>query len=516
MSRGFSPARSGSFPLPFRKALLLALATALLLTLSFPHARVHPLAWLALVPFFVACRGQGAVRGALLGLALGIGFQASLLSWALFFGPVALVGLVLFKSMAPVLLGAVLGMRRPAGAVGESFYAAAAWVAMEFLQTLGPLGITWGMLGHTQARVPVLIQVGALLGPWGLSFVLALANAAVARWVVCWREAGPSAGAREAAPALAWAAGLSGLVLLFGAWRLAHPPVPAGPPTAWGVVQVSMPQDVKWDPAFQAEIMACLEDLTRQAATQGAQVVVWPETAIPYRGFLETPFLVARVSRLAQDLGVWLLVGSIEAAEEKATWNTATLFSPQGRLAGRHDKHRLVPFGEFLPWKRFLPPLPQLDLVMNYQSGAPPSPLDLGGTPVGVLICYESMVSHLPRDLVRQGARYLVVPTNDAWFGETSAAAHHFDMAILRAVETGRPTIQAGNTGISGFVSATGEVLAETRLMERGVLVASLAPVSEKTLYTRLGDVLAWGCVLWILLAGAGQFSPRSGEGQPA
>jgi len=516
VNREFSPIRSGSFPRTFWQALLMVAATALLLILSFPHARLHSLAWLALVPFLLACRGQGAVRGAVLGLLLGIGFQASLLSWALFFGPLALVGLVLFKSIAPALLGGVLGLRRPGGALGDAFFAASAWVAMEFLQTLGPLGITWGMLGHTQARVPVLIQVGSLVGPWGLSFVLALTNAAMAGWVVRWRGSGLREGTREAGPALAGAAGLCGLVLLFGAWRLAHPPAPFGPPLAWGVVQVSMPQDVKWDPAFQAETMERLESLTRQAAGQGAQVVVWPETSIPYRGFLQTPALVTRVSRLARDLKVWLLVGSIESAGHKATLNTASLFSPQGCLAGRHDKHRLVPFGEFLPWKRYLPPLPQLDLVMNYQPGAPPRPLDLGGTPVGVLICYESMVSHLPADLVAQGARFLVVPTNDAWFGETSAAAHHFDMAILRAVETGRPTIQAGNTGISGFVSATGEVLSETRLMERGVLVAPLAPVSQETLYTRLGDVLAWVCAAWVLLAGLARLSPRSGEVQPA
>ncbi|MGI5843727.1 MAG: apolipoprotein N-acyltransferase [Candidatus Xenobium sp.] len=514
VSRGFSPARSGSFRLPFWQALLLALASALLLHLSFPHARLHPLAWLALIPFLLACRGQGLLRGTILGLVLGICSQTLLLSWTLLFGPLALVGAVCIRSIAPALLGAVLGRRRPGGAVGDAFFAASAWVAMEFLHTLGPLGVTWGMLGHTQARVPVLIQVGALVGPWGLSFILAFTNAAVAAWVVHWRTSGLREGTRRAGPALAWAAGFCSLALLFGTLRLAYPPAASGPPLAWGVVQVSMPQNVKWDPAFQAQTMDRLEALTRQAAAQGAQAVVWPETSIPYRGFLQTPALTFRISRLARDLGIWLLVGSIESAGHQATFNTVSLFSPQGHLVGRHDKHRLVPFGEFLPWKRYLPPLPQLDLVMNYKPGPRPHPLDLGGTPVGVLICYESMISHLPADLAAQGARFLLVPTNDAWFGETTAAAHHFDMAILRAVETGCPTIQAGNTGISGFVSATGEVLSETRLMERGVRVARLVPISGETLYTRIGDLLAWACVAWTLLAVLASLSPRSGEGQ--
>jgi len=488
--QGFSPLE----PLPFRWGLVLAALSALLLHLSFPHARQAWLAWVALVPFLAACRGQGFRRGALLGLVLGIGFQAGLLSWAQRFGPLALVGLVLLKSLAPALAGGILGLglgreRRP---WQRSLFSAATWVAMEFLQTLGPLGITWGMLGHSQARVPVLIQVGALVGPWGLSFVLAMVNAAVAEWALALSGRGSR---REPAVALAWSAALAGLVLLYGTWRMAHPPTPSAEPLAWGVVQVSMPQDVKWDPQFQESILGRLEALSAEAARGGARVVVWPETAIPYRGFLESPHLVNRIGDLARGLGVWLLVGSIESAPGAGTYNTASLFAPDGRLVGRHDKHRLVPFGEFLPGKRYWPPLPQLALVMNYLPGPPPKPLEMESTGFGVLICYESMVSHLARNLVRQGAGFLVIPTNDAWFDRSSAAAHHFDMAIMRAVETGRPTIQAGNTGISGFVTATGQVLAESRLFEQRVLVARLAPVSEATLYTRLGDMLAWVCL---------------------
>ncbi len=494
MPRRFSPLR----PLPFRLGLPLAALSALLLSLSFPHARQAWLAWVALVPFLVACRGQGFRRGALLGLALGVGFQASLLSWAHLFGPLALVGLVFLKSLAPALAGGILGMGLEGRSGQRSLFAAATWVTMEFLQTLGPLGITWGMLGQSQARVPVLIQVGALAGPWGLSFVLALVNAAVAEQVLALWGRGSR---REGAVGLAWAAALAGLVVLFGAWRLEHPPQASAGPVAWAAVQVSMPQNVKWDPQFQETIMRRLEALSAEAARGGAQVVVWPETAIPYRGFLGNPHLVRRIRDLAEGLGVWLLVGSIEPAADGGTHNTASLFSPDGHLAGRHDKHRLVPFGEFLPGKRYWPPLPQLALVMNYLPGPPPRPLQMESTGFGVLICYESMVSHLARDLVRQGASYLVIPTNDAWFDRSSAAAHHFDMAIMRAVETGRPTIQAGNTGISGFVTATGQVLAESRLFERRVLVARLAPVSEPTLYTRVGDLVAWLCLVGTALA---------------
>lgn len=487
----FSPSDGPSSPsrvgLPL--ALGLAALSAFLLYLSFPHPRQNWLAWVALVPFLVACRNQGPWRGALIGAVTGAGFQATLLSWATFFGTFAMVGLVAFKTVAPALLGAALGWYRPRNPLASVAFAALAWLSMELYQTCGPLGMTWGMLSHSQARVPVLIQIGSVFGPWGLSLVIAFVNAALAEW---WLT--------RARTPLAAAAALTALTAVFGLWSLANPPAPSGPPVRWGAVQVSMPQDVKWDPAFQEEIMQRLETLSASAAAQGAQVIVWPETAIPYRQFSEFPGLVHRVAELSRSLRAWLIVGSIERAPGNATYNSAHLFDPQGQMAGRYDKFRLVPFGEFLPWKEYLPKLPGSELVMNYAPGESLKMFSFDGMQVCVLICYESMVADLAREQAAKGANFLVIPTNDAWFGESSAAPHHFDMAIMRAVEMRRPAIQAGNTGISGFVTPTGVVLQESRMNEVVALVESLAPVSELSVYTRLGDLLAYASLLGALV----------------
>lgn len=492
----FSPPPEASSPsrVGLPAALGLAALSALLLYLSFPHPRQNWLAWVALVPFLVACRHQGPWRGALIGAVTGAGFQATLLSWATFFGTFAMVGLVAFKTVAPALLGAALGGYRPRNPLASVAFAAMAWLSMELYQTCGPLGMTWGMLSHSQARVPVLIQIGSLFGPWGLSLVIAFVNAALAEW---WLT--------RARRPLAAAAALTALTAVFGLWCLANPPAPSGPPVRWGVVQVSMAQNVKWDPNFQEEIMQRLETLSASAAARGAQVIVWPETAIPYRQFSEFPGLVHRVAELGRSLRAWLIVGSIERAPGNATYNSAHLFAPDGTMAGRYDKFRLVPFGEFLPWKEYLPKLPGSELVMNYAPGESMKMFGLGtgaGAPVKVcvLICYESMVSDLAREQTAKGANFLVIPTNDAWFGDSSAAPHHFDMAIMRAVEMRRPAIQAGNTGLSGFVTATGQVLQESRMDERVALVESLAPVAELSLYTRMGDVLAYASLLGALV----------------
>jgi apolipoprotein N-acyltransferase len=113
---------------------------------------------------------------------------------------------------------------------------------------------------------------------------------------------------------------------------------------------------------------------------------------------------------------------------------------------------------------------------------------------VGALICFETMDTAMPRLATRSGAQVLAVPTNDAWFFQTNTPMNHFEMAIMRAVENRRPVVQCGNTGISGFIDASGRVLAETKLDERTVVLGEVAPVGVTSLYTRIGDVFAYLC----------------------
>ncbi|MEW6283324.1 MAG: apolipoprotein N-acyltransferase, partial [Candidatus Eremiobacterota bacterium] len=456
------------------------------------------LAWVAAAPLMVASRAQGPWRGALLGLVAGCGFHYGLLSWAGVFGVPAQVALVLVKAFGMVLLGAVLGacpcLRSP---VYGALFGACAWVGMEYFQMLGPFGTTCGMLSHSQARVLPLIQVGELVGPWGLSWVIALVNASVAEAFLLWRARRPVAGVR-------WAAGLSLLMIVllwgFGVLRL-HRPWGQGPSVVWGVVQISMPQNERWDPVFRETIMGRLESQTRQAAAAGARIVAWPETSIPYTAFLQTLALRLRVGGLAMSTGTWILAGSIEMADQEpgATRNVASLIGPDGDVAETCDKIRLVPFGEYLPLPRAVRDWKVFDRVMRYLPGtrqvvfrAHHSP----EVPFGVLICYESMVPHEPRRKVELGAQVLTVITNDAWFEKSSAAMHHFEMAVMRAVEMRRPVVHCGNNGISGFIDATGRVLKQSRLDEIVTLTETVRGETYRTLYSRIGDVFAYLCIL--------------------
>lgn len=303
--------------------------------------------------------------------------------------------------------------------------------------------------------------------------------------------------------------------LVFGQWRLQQA-WNLGPTFTAAAVQNSMGRDVRWDPNYAQIAIQNLEKLTLRAAERGAKLIVWPETAIPYRGFRKIPQLTFEIGLLALKSKSYLIVGSIEKAEDefKHTLNSASLITPQGAFEGQYDKQRLVPGGEYLPLEKWLRSYPIFDRVMNYTAGKNSTGVfnctELGIHP-GILICFESMVPYLAAQRVRDGSDVLVVATNDGWFGDNPAIAHHFEMAILRAVEQGRPVIQCGNTGISGMIDQCGRILEETPINQPAVAVHQLTACRQITVYAHIGDVLAWlslGIFILCLLSPKGREAP--------
>jgi len=166
---------------------------------------------------------------------------------------------------------------------------------------------------------------------------------------------------------------------------------------------------------------------------------------------------------------------------------------PDGRSRGFYRKMQLVPFGEFVPFKRllfFLGPL--VETVGDFSAGAEPTVLDADGRRVGVSICYESVYPWISRAFVRRGSRLLATITNDAWFGRSSAAYQHFEQGSLRAIEEGRYLVRAANTGISGAVDPYGRPIARTALFDTTAITVDVRLLDHRTIYNNVGDLVAW------------------------
>jgi len=466
-----------------------------LLALAFPRRDWESAAWYALVPLLVvairatprAAFAWGWLYGTVFFLVLlrwlDFTFRTfSEIPWPLTWGPTLLLAAWcgLFIAGTSGLVGWLGRRRSPAWALAT---APCAWVGAEWVRGHFLGGFPWGTLGYSQyLRLP-LIQVAELGGVHAVSLVVVAANAALAGVLVLrWRRA---------VAGLGLAAALVLAALLFGAWRLREPP----PPGEVGValMQPAIEQPLKWDPAYVSVTLGIYLDLTRRAGAAHPDLIVWPETASP-TALRRDPRLLDTLSTLSGQLHASLLIGSIDVLDGPSNRlsNAAFLVTERG-IVGRYDKIHLVPFGEYVPlsgvigfvrgWAEFI-----ADLEPGSHAVVFPGP----PAPFGVVICYEGIFPDLFREFVNNGARMMVNMTNDGWFGRTSGPEQHLAMYPLRAVEHRIAVVRAANTGVSAFITPTGQIVRRLGLFERGVLADRVPLRRGRTLFTRLGDWIAW------------------------
>lgn len=473
-----------------------ALVSALLFFAAFRPLHFFPLAWIALVPLLRVTQGQPARDRFKSGLLFGfVAFAASFYwipisifnaRWLLHFAPwsgalVAALAWVLTSLVFGLYCGLVMltGLTaRPAGASAPLRFACA-WAAFEWLRTLGPLGFAWGALGLSQSPWTWLIQSCDVCGVHGLSFLMALANASLAMTM-------PSPVTTR------WR--LLSIALVIACYvhavRVRPPPVTYAVQymKALSIIQPAIPIREKVDAKRLDRNLLVLEQLSLEAARERPDLIIWPETMLPVAWTLQ-PEVQLRLRALAAACRTDLLIGTNEREQKSAPlYNQVVLLTPQGER-GWTRKQRLVPFGEYVPLKAWIPPLRVLSPGDNdYSSGASRLLRTSKAGAVGVLVCFESTFAAEARRLVRMGADFLVVVTNDDWFVGTTAIADHTDSAVFRAIETRRWVLQAGNSGVSFFVAPTGEIVDRLPFAKRGVLTYTIDRESGQTLAVRYGD----------------------------
>jgi apolipoprotein N-acyltransferase len=190
--------------------------------------------------------------------------------------------------------------------------------------------------------------------------------------------------------------------------------------------------------------------------------------------------------------------------------NSAFLLSPDGKIAGKYDKVHLVPYGEYVPLRKFFPFINKLVAgIGDFRKGEGNNPIKFGNHALGILICYEGIFPELSREYKEKGANLLVNITNDAWFGRTSAPYQHLSMTVFRAVENRTFLVRSANTGISAIISPSGKIIKKTGLFERTVLRGSVKLLDRKTIYALYGDIFVYIC---LILLGVIIFSSIKGD----
>ncbi|HJP33496.1 MAG TPA: apolipoprotein N-acyltransferase [Candidatus Latescibacteria bacterium] len=488
-----------------------ALLSGVLLALAFPCHPDNPLAplysglwaWIALAPLLVVLATATSRRRAFrLGASTGFLFHLLSLYWignTQGGGAAVIAGAILGSAWLSLFTGAfalaqsVLLLRFGLFAL---LTAPVLWTSVEYLLSLGELGFPWLLLAHSQAAFPLLLQPATVTGAYGVSFAIAGSSTLIAM-AFHRRSTGPR-----------WlAAGLAvpACIAVYGALVMEA--------EAPGDVRVTVVQNnmglEKWQAGGLEASLASLGALSREGMESSPDLIIWPETAVPCN-LAWSADCRRRLRALTVELGTPILTGGPDTnAETRQPYNSAFLFQPHTRDVPSYAKTHLVPFGERTPWRDTLPLLRDIDWsaltgdlgpaefapgtrrtlfpVASASDSSPPAPT----ARFAVLICFESVFPDLVRRSVGNGADFLVIITNDSWFGATAGPYQHAGIASIRAVENRTAIARCATNGISLFIDRFGRTRLQT---EHGVAAVRTGEVVRRqgsTFYTRHGDLFA-------------------------
>jgi apolipoprotein N-acyltransferase len=501
----------------WRSGYLVAIIAGLLLALAFPKFSIAGFAWVAPALLLFAARGKSGADAFRAGYIGGITFWLASLYWLL------LMPATGFPILAWLALSAYVALYFGAwtwfistfnfqlstwsGRVRWTFTGAAAWVALELLRGWLFSGFPWSLLGASQYQLVPLIQITAVTGVFGVSFLvvwLSLALYSAAEMIY-----------RNPTKRHVWQAEIvlplvTVLLLFVGGIFLIGENVRTEKTLRVTLIQPSVPQTLIWSPTEDEKRFTELLERSQRAITNGTDLLVWPESAVPmFDGVYNI------ISEFAQTNHVAIIFNGDDAEfHPDATnfFNAAFFVNNDGRFTDVYHKQNLVIFGEYVPLARWLPFLKYLTPIQGGWTCGDKSVIFAGENfTAAPLICFEDTFSKTARAAAAGEPDFLLNLSNDGWFGESAEQRQHLANAVFRAVENGLPLVRCSNNGVTGWIDAHGrmrETLRDQTGNEyaAGVLTVEipLHAATEKlvpTFYQRHGNWFAWSCVALALMA---------------
>jgi len=466
-----------------------------------------------MVPLLYTLADSSPKESFRLGFVTGLAHYLSLMYWLVYtmqtYGhlPIWLSVPVLFLLAAYLALyiaffSMIISWLRP-GAIFCFALIPFLWVSFEYARSFLVTGFPWELLGYSQYKYLHLIQIADIFGVYGVSFLIALANGMffiIFLYIRKKKWQGTTITGKQALTGIICFVITMGMTVIYGQWQIecTEKLIANAPKINTGFVQGNIDQMVKWDPAFQESSTRKYIDLLLNAKNQYPELMVWPETAAPFY-FAHNAKMTNLVIQGIQKTGAYHLIGSPSFARHTNVlnyYNSAFLITPGGKTAGKYDKVHLVPFGEYVPLKKWLPFVNKIVAqVGDFRTGKKGDTLIMDNYRLGILICYEIIFPELSGAASKNGADLLINITNDAWYGTTSAPYQHFSMAIFRAVENKRSLVRSANTGISGFIDPLGRFYNLTPLFKEAVMTRAMPVIKYKTIYAVHGDIFAFTCL---------------------
>jgi len=478
---------------PSHAAYAAAALSGAFIAACFLRFGLFPLAWVAFVPLLWSLAQAATLRAAArIGLIAGLVTNVPAFYWLVYtihvFGGFGYPLAVLFYACLSLYAAGefvlfALALQR----TGPGPLAVAApllWVSLEFLF---PNLFPWRM-ANCQLHAPVLMQIGDVTGPFGLSFVMVWVSAAIVRMLQRRDDWRPLAAATAATV----------VVVLYGVLRLPtiDAAMRAAPTVRVALVQGNVSITEKGDVRYFEINLDKYQQLSEEL--QGhVDVIIWPETVSQRWVQADAPRLEGQDNPF-DNLRSHLIFGGLAFRRQRTAdpeeFNSEFLIGPDGAVLGRYDKHILMPFGEYIPLAASFPAIRRLSPETGgFTAGTGVSLFRIPGTvTIGPLICYEDLLARLPRAATQAGAEVLLNILNDAWYGNTAAPYQHQALALWRAIENRRYLLRGSNSGVTSIIDAAGRVVAEGGLFRAEVVTGTVPRLQLRTFYARFGDVFAW------------------------
>jgi apolipoprotein N-acyltransferase len=458
-------------------------------------------AYFSLVPLIIALEDKSPSFAFILGYVFGLISNSLLLFWVVWATALGTAAAILLLCLYNALLCWFYSLMQKRWGQTAVFLFPFLWVAMEYARSLTEISFPWLNLSYTQTYYLKLIQHVSLWGNYAVTFWILWLNLLV--YLV-----------------IKDAKRLKVAVILFAALLLlpyvhglrVMPEEVKGEEIKIALLQGNMEPKIKWDESLKDYNIRTYIDMSREAAGEGVDLIIWPETAAPCY-LASEPFYFNLVQSTCDSLDVPLLVGTnhyqSKPGERPHYYNSAFLFIPRRGYPTVYNKINLVPFSEKLPYEQIHHITDHVQLGQSdFSNGEDFTIFELPLGRFATLICFESVYPALVRKFVNLGANFLVNITNDGWFGKTHGPFQHARIAVFRAIENRIAIARCANTGISMFIDPYGRTKKASRIYVRTTVIDKITlkrtedkSSDERTFYSRYGDWFAVGCFLLSLLA---------------
>ncbi|MDP8261168.1 MAG: apolipoprotein N-acyltransferase [Candidatus Kappaea frigidicola] len=484
-----------------------AIFSGIILALPFIYSHFWWVTWFGLVPLLILIdRASTYKLVARLSFISGVAFFSTSLYWLYYASFMGLVIAVVYCSSYFLLFGLALKYiqnKKNPQAFSSIFITSSIWVICELIRSYLFTGFGWNQLGYSQFDNLRLIQIADFSGVYGVTFLIVLVNSFFKDIILSSRE---FVFYNKKVVVSKIVLGLVCLTIILGAYAYGDIKLNRELPQETiriSVIQGNIAQHQKWETFYRDMILQKYIRLSRMASIDKPVLIVWPETALP--GYLEEYNLYKEVSDFISGVKISVLIGAPRVdSYNDAYYNSAVLFSKQGKVLNVYDKIHLVPFGEYIPLKGVLGFLYGYYEIANFSKGEIHTIFNLDNANFGVLICFEDVFESLVRTFVSRGADFMINITNDAWFYESAEPRQHLSASVFRAIENRVSFVRAANTGISGFIDPYGRIISKVnksgkQICIEGFATADIPLVSQRSFYNRFGNVFVGFCFILLL-----------------